>query len=228
MGQFVAERNKVESYFYELMHTQNAVYQTLDLTINGATKTVSRPSGSFITDSVISGAFIQLAGFVNLGNNNIFEVSAVAAGVLTLLDPFGLLTTEVKIAATYSYPSIPIAFENVAFNPPGPDKFFVTCYVVEGEGEQITLGNNAVFRYVGIIQNSIIGPEGVGTVPFAALADRIDSIWRRAQFSDSNGGVFTCGVTSLAPLDYRTYARLGAREGKYRLDVTTPYHRDIQ
>ncbi len=59
------------------------------------TFTVTRVSGSFITDGFLAQDVIHLRGWVNSGNNGFFRVSAVAATVLTFFADAATLTNEV-------------------------------------------------------------------------------------------------------------------------------------
>jgi hypothetical protein len=224
---FTDQKRGIESHFKSGLHTSALVYETVALTVNAVTKKISRSAGSFITDGVTSGSFIGFEGFTNTGNNQIFKVSAVAAGVVTVEDPNSILVNETGTITSYSFPAIPISFENIPFEPP-EDAIFVTVHIMEGDGVQITCGIDLpVSRYIGIVQNSIIGPSGIGTDPYRLVADRIKEIWKRAQFTYGNSGQFIFGISKLEP-EWRAYAMLGARGALYRLDVTTPYHRDIQ
>lgn len=225
---FADEKRGIEDYFKRGMHAGYAHVLDIALTIDATNATVTRESGSFITDGVSVGDFISLIDFVNLSNNSTFEVASVSSLSLVLNDPAGLLVDEIGTITSIAFPAIPIEYENVSFEPKDKNQVFVTCYLVEGDGSQITLGTKPYFRYVGFVQNSIYGPTGVGTDDAKSLADRIAGIWRNKQFSYGSSGMFCFYAPTLTPLDYQTRARLGVRAGKLRTDVSTPYHRDIQ
>lgn len=225
---FADEKRGIEDYFKRGMHAGYSNVQNIALTISASNSTITRATGSFITDGVNVGDWISLIDFVNLGNNSTFEVVSVSVLSLVVDDPAGLLVDEIGTITSIAFPAIPIEYENVPFEPKDKNQVFITCYLVEGDGSQITLGTRPYFRYVGFVQNSIYGPTGVGTDAAKSLADRISTIWRNKQFSYGNGGMFCFYAPSLTPLDYQTRARLGVRAGKLRTDVVTPYHRDIQ
>jgi hypothetical protein len=225
---FAAEREAIESRFCRLFHTEAPTYVS-SLTLNLVNGVITRSAGSFLTDGIEVGNFIMFGGFSNASNNEAFEVQAVTDSTVTLKDPNGWLVNENGTGdESYSYPSYPVAYENSGFNPPDADKTYVTCIEVRGAASQKTIGkDNPWFQYLGFIQNSIYAPEGSGTATTMALADRIAKIWRNAQFA-VGGGQITCGTPSLAPISRRALQRLGSRDGRFRMDVTTDYRLDTQ
>jgi len=64
------------------------------IAIDAIAKTITITGISGPWNSVISGDFVLLGGFVNSGNNNFFTVSSIASNVATVSDPMSLLVTE--------------------------------------------------------------------------------------------------------------------------------------
>ena len=63
----------------------------LTVTVVAAAKTMTRDSGSFISDGVVVGDKVTTTGFADGGNNGTFEVTGLAATVLTLANATGLV-----------------------------------------------------------------------------------------------------------------------------------------
>jgi hypothetical protein len=70
----------------------------LTLAVDGALDTVTRATGSWITDGIIPGQWISFTGFTTPSNNAAFLVKTVTATVLSLVDPTGTLVTEASAA----------------------------------------------------------------------------------------------------------------------------------
>ncbi len=76
--------------------------KTVDLTIDATAKTIARASGSFVTDELDIGDFINLLGFANAANNVQVMVTSVAALTIgyagtTLVDAVGSGTTYQRL-----------------------------------------------------------------------------------------------------------------------------------
>lgn len=68
---------------------------TVEVTVAATAGTVTRASGSWLSDGVYPGDAITFSEFVNAGNNNEFYVRSVTPTVITLYDPDDLLVDEV-------------------------------------------------------------------------------------------------------------------------------------
>ena len=77
--------------------------------VDATAKTVTRPSGSFVTEGVTNGMAITFYGFTNTGNKNTFTVTNVTATVLTLSDPTNLLVNEITANNNAKYAGVPCA-----------------------------------------------------------------------------------------------------------------------
>ena len=62
--------------------------------INSGAGTLTRSSGSFVSDGFVAGSWIRVSGFANAGNNSVFKVTTVAALTLTLAVMGSTLVTE--------------------------------------------------------------------------------------------------------------------------------------
>lgn len=71
----------------------------LSLTVVAASYTITRATGSWITDGVVPGIWIKTGGFVNGGNNGVFKVDTVTATVITLVNTTTGLVDEGPTAA---------------------------------------------------------------------------------------------------------------------------------
>jgi hypothetical protein len=70
----------------------------LEVTAAAPLATVTRASGSFLTDGFVVGQWVRLIGFTESDNNDIWEVTAVDALTLTLSDADGVMATEAAAA----------------------------------------------------------------------------------------------------------------------------------
>jgi hypothetical protein len=59
---------------------------TLTVSVDATLNTMTRSAGSWITDGIEVGQRVTTTGFASAGNNGTFEVSAVTATVITLID----------------------------------------------------------------------------------------------------------------------------------------------
>lgn len=72
----------------------------VNLAIDGSAKTLTRASGSFITEGFEVGHTVTMAGFINAGNNSSQAITAVSALVLTFGGATGLVTEASAAART--------------------------------------------------------------------------------------------------------------------------------
>jgi hypothetical protein len=70
------------------------------LQITAATGTITRPSGSFITDGFLAGMMIKLGGFTAPGNNNYFILNAVNALTMTVTSFTGMVDEAASAGRT--------------------------------------------------------------------------------------------------------------------------------
>lgn len=100
----LAKEAALEQFFLSAMY-QNA-WSTLapvnvDMTLAVAARTLTRASGSFITDGLVKGDFITLAGFTNTENNVPVMITDITALVLTVALPEGMID-EVGSGTSYT------------------------------------------------------------------------------------------------------------------------------
>lgn len=78
-----------------------AVVSNQSITISGAAKTITRTTGSYVTDGYFAGQSATIGGSGS-GNNGTFIVTAVSALVLTVSTGTAVLTTETSSSLTVS------------------------------------------------------------------------------------------------------------------------------
>ena len=112
----------------------------------------------------------------------------------------------------------PIRFENApaidGINP------FVALTILDGEGEQISLGTPALRRWVGLIVIQIFVKADTGTQQARAYATQAGAVFDRAEFSSGNSGTIRSRIPSVRAI--------GVRDGWYQLNVSVPFIRDRQ
>tara|TARA_R100001143_G_C3346307_1_gene126972 strand:- start:413 stop:814 length:402 start_codon:yes stop_codon:yes gene_type:complete len=115
-----------------------------------------------------------------------------------------------KYKAAFS--SVQTAHDNAPFDPPD-DAIWVRFTILQGNGQQTTLGRDRTFRTSGIIRVSIFDPAKKGTKESAELADQIADEYR----SSSVGGVV-----------YQTpvFRRIGISGGYYQSNLDIPFFSD--
>ena len=135
-----------------------------------------------------------------------------------------ILDARIAIESRFAtnYTSTPIHFwsANVPFKPT-PGQSYVAISISYGDGRQITLGEiPQVHRYTGIIIVQIFTPEDKGAKASDDIADLVDPIFRRAQFSFGVSGVITC----------RTPVKevVGVKDGWYQVNMKCLFKRDKQ
>jgi hypothetical protein len=90
----LAKESALEEFMLSAMH--QSAWSTLatvsiDMTLAVSARTLTRASGSFITDGLVKGDFITLAGFSNSTNNVPVMITAITALVLTCAIPDGMV-----------------------------------------------------------------------------------------------------------------------------------------
>lgn len=123
---------------------------------------------------------------------------------------------ESRLAA--SWLMTPIKFENVPFKE--TDDPYVTLFILDGEGQQISLGTPAVRRWPSVIKVQIFVPQDTGSKLARTYADTIGAIFDRAQFSAGASGTMSCGIPSIA--------HVGITNGWDQFNVTIPLRRNKQ
>lgn len=107
----------------------------------------------------------------------------------------------------------PIQWENVPFTPPtGADAEYAQFFVVRGDRRQATIGDNALFRGVGIVQVNLWVRAGTGNGRLETLADLVKAVFQRRSIS----GVIECYETSV-------YQAFSEDEEWHGLTVQTNY-----
>ena len=123
---------------------------------------------------------------------------------------------ESRLAAAWT--TTPIRYENVPFGATSSP--YVALFVIDGEGQQISLGTPALRRWVGIIMIQVFVPQDTGTQLAKGYADTIGAIFDRAQFSSGNSGTIRCRVPSIQSI--------GIQNGWHQINVSIPFIRDKQ
>lgn len=122
---------------------------------------------------------------------------------------------EARFAANWS--TTRVKYENTQFEQ--PRTAWVALFILNGDGRAISIGNDPLHRYAGVISVQVHVPESSGTQTGRAYADTIAAIFRNRQFSNGSSGTITCRVPSIGiPV---------VRDGWYQINVTCPYQRDV-
>lgn len=123
---------------------------------------------------------------------------------------------ESRLAANWT--TTPIRYENVPFRETvGP---YIALFILDGEGEQISLGTPALRRWPGVIKIQVFVPQDTGTKLARTYADILGILFDRAQFSSGNSGTIRCRVPSIL--------HVGVTNGWDQINVTIPFVRDRQ
>lgn len=117
-----------------------------------------------------------------------------------------------------NWSTTPIKFENVPFKETKDP--YVALFILDGEGQQISLGTPAVRRWPSVIKIQIFVPQDTGTKLARTYADSLGTIFDRAQFSSGNSGTITCRIPSIT--------HVGITNGWDQVNVTIPLKRDRQ
>ncbi len=91
-----------------------SVYITIEATVDGTAKTITRASGDWESDGVEAGDYLTFAGMDEAANNDTFEVSSVTTTVITVLDPDDVLTNETSTSDVIAKTPGAIYSESVA------------------------------------------------------------------------------------------------------------------
>lgn len=121
---------------------------------------------------------------------------------------------ESRLASHWT--TTPIRFENVPFVETA--SAYVALFILDGEGQQISLGTPALRRWPFVIAIQVFVPQDTGTKTARTYADTLAAIFDRAQFSAGNSGTIRCRVPSIEPA--------GVKDGWYQIAVTVPGFRD--
>ena len=90
----LAKEDAIDLFLLSAMHSSawnTLALVSVDMTFNLGARTLTRGAGSFITDGLVKGDFITLAGFTNSGNNTVVMITAITALVLTVALPDGMV-----------------------------------------------------------------------------------------------------------------------------------------
>ena len=123
---------------------------------------------------------------------------------------------ETRLAAGWT--TTPIRYDNAPF--PETTAPYVALFILDGDGNQISLGAVALRRWVGLIVLQIFVPQDTGTRLAKGYANTLGALFDRAEFPVENGGLIRCRVPSIA--------EIGIRNGWNQLNVTIPFTRDKQ
>lgn len=125
--------------------------------------------------------------------------------------------TRLKSWADAQVPPIPVAWENVPFNP--PTGRYVRCYLMPAPVASETM-NGEHRRRMGVFQVSLCMPAGAGVAPAVGLAASLDLTYPLAQPMTYNGlNIFLLSPMSMAPAIQE--------EDRYVVPVSCTYRADI-
>jgi len=99
----LAKESALEEFMSSAMYNpwNTLALVTVDMDLDATLKTLTRASGSFVTDGLVVGDFVTLAGFTNTENNVQVMVTNVTALVLTFAGPESVITETGSTGTTY-------------------------------------------------------------------------------------------------------------------------------
>jgi len=111
-----------------------------------------------------------------------------------------------------------IRWDNVKWTEPVADPSWVALTVITDEAAQISLGDNPLYRFPGMVIVQVFVKEGTGTGVANQLADQVVEAFR----------LRTLGVTATGFVKFQTpwKRREGIKEGWFQMNVFAPYARD--
>jgi hypothetical protein len=122
-----------------------------------------------------------------------------------------LKSIESRFAAAWGATSR-VAYANTTFTPIVQEPY-VRLTVLPGLSSQISMGEQRLFRHVGVIDVAIFVPAGSASKSALELADMVATIFRGATFE---------GIVCRAP-DVRI---VGSQDGWFHVNVSVSYNRD--
>lgn len=109
-----------------------------------------------------------------------------------------------------------ISWDNVEYEP-SEDSSWVEFTILDGESNQVSLGDSPLHRNVGVININIYAPLDTGTGSARALADQAATIFRSVQFSN-----ILCRSPSITRI-----GNVKRESGSwYQYNVTVPFQKD--
>lgn len=99
----LAKETALEDFIQSAMFSAWATLslQTVDMDIDADAKTITRSTGSFLSDGLVVGDFIKLGGYVSAKNNVVVMVASIIALVVTYVGPVGMETESGTGSTTY-------------------------------------------------------------------------------------------------------------------------------
>lgn len=99
----LAKESALEDFMSSAMYNPWATMAlvTVDMDLDATLKTLTRAAGSFVTDGLVVGDFVTLAGFTNSENNVQVMVTNVTALVVTFAGPATMVTETGSTGTTY-------------------------------------------------------------------------------------------------------------------------------
>lgn len=113
------------------------------------------------------------------------------------------------------HPTVGVKIPNVKFDP---GSAYVCYYILGGESQQITLGESAQIRHVGVIQFDAFVEQDTGLGTLNDLADYLGSLFQRTSGNLDDGDRLV--------LRTPVYKYMGEDDGYSRKVVTIPFYRD--
>jgi len=111
-----------------------------------------------------------------------------------------------------------IRFENTPFDEPKDDLTWVAFTIVTAEGTQISLNEEALARYTGVVIIQVFQRERTGTGEALRLAGQAADIFRRLEICEDESGLLRFRIPSKVTL--------GVNNGWFQINVNCPYFRD--
>jgi hypothetical protein len=122
--------------------------------------------------------------------------------------------------AAGSYASIPVVYDNQIHGREKEKNPYLVLTILEGDGDQMSMGPEPVDVFVGVIAVQIFVREGTNSRLSRELGDAVSAIFRGHQFQITGSGWITCKTPS--------YARVGMADGWYQANVYIPFEREYQ
>ena len=121
--------------------------------------------------------------------------------------------------ALTAHSAVPVIYENGPEKPPSDDAHAM-LYILNGAGQQVSLGTSPVDRYSGVIVVQLFVPKQEGTVEIRQMADAVETIFKRKQFASGAGGSIRCRLAEAGTVPNPGYF--------HQMNVSIPYQRDQQ
>jgi len=146
--------------------------------MDSADNSMSRSSGSFLTDGLSEQYKISVTGFTESGNNTTFRIADATATKLLLTG--NTVTTEVAGDSVSIAVRLPVHYDNAPGfrRPPITKRWLWAALTVQIDSNQVSTGGNNRFRHSGLAIVEFFVPEYVGTESVTQLAQTTATAFR--------------------------------------------------